>query len=32
MALQDQLVDVIMRVLVANEELHYYQVSREGQV
>ena len=26
MALQDQLVDVIMRVLVANPELHYYQV------
>lgn len=26
MAMQDQLVDVIMRVLVANEELHYYQV------
>ena len=25
MAMQDQLVDVIMRVLVANPELHYYQ-------
>ena len=27
MSYQDQLVDVIMRVLVANEELYYYQVS-----
>ncbi len=25
---QDQLIDVIMRVLCANPELHYYQVER----
>lgn len=28
MSMQDQLVDVIMRVLVHRPELHYYQVSR----
>ena len=26
LALQDQLIDLIMRVLVNHEELHYYQV------
>ena len=27
LALQDQLIDLIVRVLVNHEELHYYQVS-----
>ena len=29
-ALQGQLVDIIVRVLIKNEQLHYYQVSTAG--
>lgn len=32
LGLQDQLVDLIMRVLVRHDELHYYQVSSVAMV